>query len=121
MRPLPLTGRKDVFANWSGEVDVWFKKLHQYSISEIVDKMIEMLRSPFKPKGREAFDLIFKKISKRRGGSNRSLDNGQHMKRCRKNKWLFGLSELHLAQSKGIFLINVRQKISEVDKIPPAE
>ena len=54
MRALPLMSQKDLFRNRLGEVDVWLMKLHQYLISEILGKMVEMLRSSFKPNGQEA-------------------------------------------------------------------
>ena len=45
-----LMSQKRVADHWLEEIDVWFMKLHQWPISEILDKMIEMLKFQIKQK-----------------------------------------------------------------------
>ena len=108
MRGTPLTSQEDVFVNWLGEFGHGFRKVHQYPISEILDKMGEMLRSSANPRDQEAGVLISKKLSKRRKESNRYLTEGDTYAAITK-KWLFDLLEMHFAQSKGAALTNVRK------------
>ena len=100
MCALPSTSQKEVFKNWLEAVDVRFMELRQHPISEVLDKMIEMLVSSVKPKGREAGDLIFKELIKKRKERNRPLAKGGTYGVVTK-KWLFGSLELQFAQSKG--------------------
>ena len=97
----PLMSRKDVFGNWlGGKVDVWFRKLNQYQISEILDKAVEMLRRSSKPKDQVAWDLIFKKLHKKSKDIDRSLSKGDFYELVTKN-WVFGLLELRSTKSIG--------------------
>ena len=116
MCTLPLLGQLTAFGRLLAWFDTWFRKLHQYPISEILDKMVEMLGNSFKPNDRDACDLIFKKLYNQRRERNLELDKGEFYGPITK-KWLFYLLELRYAQSKGSILANVRMEISEIDRI----
>ena len=58
-----------------------------------------MLRSSAKPKDKEAGDLIFKQLSKKRAETNRPLAKGKSYEAITKT-WIFDLLELRCAQSK---------------------
>ena len=80
--------------------------------------MAEMLKSSTKPRNKEEYDLIFKRLNKERKERNQALSKGDQYGPITK-KWLFGLLELRYPQSKGDILANVIWKIRDLDKIAP--
>ena len=80
--------------------------------------MVEMFRSPDKPKDQEEGDLSSKKLSNPRQESDRDLDKGETYDWVSKKR-LFDLVEIRCAKSKATILTNVRRKISELGKIRP--
>ena len=119
MCDLPLRSRLTSPKRWLEAVGTWIRKLHQYHIREILDKMVEMLNSSFKPNGPEAACLIFKKLNKQSGERSRSLANSGFYGPIAK-KWLFYLVELRHGDTRGI-LENVRMQIIELEKGAPEE
>ena len=73
---LPLLSQLTVSKRRVGEAGTWFREPRQYHISAILDKMVEMLKSSFKPKGRDGGGLIFKKLNNQRRESNRAISKG---------------------------------------------
>ena len=108
----PLNDSKDVFRNRLGEVGDWFRKLYQYPVSEILDKMVELPRISFKPKDPEEAEPIFKKLNKIRKERNRALAKGAPYEMVAK-KWFLDLLELQYAQPKGGILANVRGGLAQ--------
>ena len=58
MRALPFLRQVTAPKRRLGVVDTWVRKPHQYPISGILDKMVDLLKNSFKPKGGEAGDVI---------------------------------------------------------------
>ena len=75
MCALPLRSQLIGSIRWLEVVGNGFWELHQYPISEISGKTVEMLKTPFRPKGKEACGgLIFMKLNKKSREINRSLE-----------------------------------------------
>lgn len=84
------------------EVDTWFRNFNQFPIIEILDKMVEMLKSSGKSMGRDARGLIYRKLSKQRKEINRPLaKNGTYLVITK--SWLFSVLGVRSNQTKGSF------------------
>ena len=69
MCALPLLGQFRFLKEWAGALEIWFRELHQYHISGIFDKMIELLKSDGKAKDKETDDFIFTELNRDRMGN----------------------------------------------------
>ena len=76
MCALLLLGKVTAHKRRLEEFGNWFAKLRKRPISENLDKMVEFFKNSFKPMGKEACDLIFKKLNNPRRESNRTLSKG---------------------------------------------
>ena len=86
-------------------------KSHQFPFIEVPGEMIEMLKVPISRSVETHGVLSYKKLSKQRSESNRSLSKNETYVEVTK-KWLFGLLEVHFAQASGIILGDVRKRIT---------
>ena len=100
MHALQLPIRFPVCKERVRELGVWFRGLLQYHISEVFDKLVELLKSERKGKDNEAGDFTFRKLNRNRREIDRALSHGSPYGPITK-KWLLGLLNFHVGQSKG--------------------
>lgn len=100
MRILPISSQKRAFANWIFGIGCWFRMRDSWALSEILDKMVFMLKKSAETKDREGRDLIGRKLRTQRIERYKKLANkGDYVVIGKKR--LFGLLELYYSQSKG--------------------
>ena len=63
MRELQLPGHFYLSKDWAESMGGWYRKLHQYHLSGITDRIIELLKREGKDKDKEAGDLIFRELN----------------------------------------------------------
>ena len=98
MCALPFPTQFSISEEWADSLDVGFREIRQYSISETPGKIDELLKREGNDKDKEAGDLIFRKLNTARKESNRdALKEGSYEPATK--KWLFALSNLHMGQS----------------------
>ena len=117
---LHMFSQKRIFKDLILGIDCWFRKIGQWPISEVADQMIAMLRMSEKPKGRDAGDLIFRKLSKQKRESRKKMIKIESSVAIRK-KWLFPLLGVRFAQSDGTVLTYIRKQIIDLDRATPEE
>ena len=100
MRPLPLPSQFPIFKDRVWALGVWSLGLRQYHISDVVNKMVELLKRERKEKGKEAGDFIFRQLNRDRREIDMALSHGSPYDHIAK-KWLRGLLNLHVGQPKG--------------------
>ena len=65
-----------LYSKVGGALDIWFRQLHQYHTSEILDKMVEVLKIGLKCKVEKNGGLICNGVSINRRERNRALSKG---------------------------------------------
>ena len=70
---LPTPRQKRIFGDWILEIDCWLTKFGQWPVSDVLEQMVAMFSMSDKTKGREAWDLVFRKQSKKKGGSHKEM------------------------------------------------
>ena len=112
--------QKRIFEDWSVEIDCWFRMVGQWPLSEASGEMIEMLSTSDKTNDRDAMDLIYRRWSNQKVESYKEAVNRDlFVVICK--KFLFGVREVHFAQSDGIVLTDMRRQIMDLDTLAPGE
>ena len=70
MRALPLPTQCSISDEWAASLDGLSRERHQYHVSEILDKIVELLKRDGKDKDKEAGDLIHMELNTEKKESN---------------------------------------------------
>ena len=117
---LPMFGQWRKFKDSILEIDGLFSKFGRWPISEGTRQMIGMLKTSDSTKYRDEGYLIFRKL--------RNLERKRHKKMVKGDPfvvigetWLVALLEVHLAQSEGIILTDIRMRIIDLYTVTQKE
>ena len=117
----PRLSQKRGFGDWVFEFDGLFMKFDTLPLSEVLDKTATMLMKSTKPRDREAWDPIGRKLNKKKREIYKLEMQGGSDYVVITKKRLFDLLWLYFQKSEGEVLSDIRTQINNLDSISPLE
>ena len=110
MRAVPFPIQFSISEERAEGLGTSIRNLHQYQISAILDRIIELLRKEGKDK--DHGDLIYMKLGtgRRERDRERERESKRASVKCEScepitKQWIFDLLDIHMSQSKGSFYL----------------